>query len=94
MTEVYLKAREELIRILRARSNKDGLIKKVEAYEVIRGLQMGCLVGISDKHPHADIFVVGCCVFWEDAVRFHFIGKAMLPIEEVVDAINDVRVVP
>lgn len=80
--------------MLRARSNEKGLIKKEEVYEVIEGLQMGCLVGASDIHPHTDIFVVGCCVFWRDAICFNFIGKKELPIEEVVDAILSVRVEP
>ena len=94
MTEVYLKAREELIKILRARGDKDGLIKKEEVYEVIRGIQTGCLVGMSDVHPHSDIFVVGCCVLWEDAVRFNFIGKGVVKVEAAIDTILAVRVEP
>lgn len=92
MTSVYISARDELIKMLRARGNREGEIKKQEVYEVIRGIQNSSLIGISDVHPHSDIFVVGCCVFWEDAIRFAFIGKAVISVEEAVDAILRVRV--
>ncbi len=95
MTEVYLKARQELITMIRARGSSEDeckKIKKEEVYEVIRGMQMGCIVGTSDTHFHSDIFVIGCCVLWEDAVRFNFIGKATIPVEAVVDTILAVRV--
>lgn len=92
MTEVYIKAREELIRIIRARGDIDGNIKKQEIYEVIRAIQSSALMGLSDVHSHVDIFVVGCCEFWEDAIRFNFIGRAVIQVEEAVEKILEVKV--
>ena len=92
MYEVYLKEREIVCSIIAARADSDGLIKKQEVYEVIRGQQMGYLAGLSDEHSTVDIFIVGCCEFWEDAVRFNFIGQAVLKVSEVIEALRGVKV--
>lgn len=94
MTDIYINLRAEIIKMLRARGNKAGSIKKQEALEVIRSVQMSSIVGMSDVHKHADIFAIGCCALWEDAVTFGFIGKREVAVEEVVEAIMSVRVEP
>ena len=94
MTDTYISAREAVVKMLRARADSDGFIKKQEVYEVIRGVQNSHLIGMSDVHCHSDIFVVGCCEFWEDAIRFNFIGKSEIDVESAVEAIYGVRVEP
>lgn len=94
MTDIYINLRAEIVKMLRARADKAGSIKKQEALEVMRGVQMSSVVGMSDVHKHADIFAIGCCALWEDAVIFGFIGKREIAVEEVVEAIMNVRVEP
>ena len=94
MTDLYINLRAEIIKMLRARADKAGNVKKQEALEVIRSVQMSSIVGISDVHKHADIFSIGCCALCEDAVTFGFIGKREIAVEEVVEAIMRVRVEP
>ena len=94
MTDIYINLRSEIIKMLRARADKAGNIKKQEALEVIRSVQMSSIVGMSDAHKHTDIFAIGCCALWEDAVIFNFIGKREITVEELVEAIMNVRVEP
>lgn len=92
MTDLYINLRAEIVKMLKARADKDGNIKKQEALEVIRSVQMSFIVGMSDAHKHTDIFAIGCCALWEDAVIFGLIGKREIAVEEVVEAIINVRV--
>jgi hypothetical protein len=94
MTDIYISLRAEIVKMLRARVDKAGNIKKQEALEVIRSVQMSSIVGMSDAHKHTDIFAIGCCALWEDAVIFNFIGKREITVEELVEAIMNVRVEP
>lgn len=94
MTDIYINLRAEIVKMIRARADKAGSIKKQEALEVMRGVQMSSIVGMSDVHKHADIFAIGCCALWEDSVIFGFIGKREIAVEEVVEAIMNVRVEP
>lgn len=94
MTDIYINLRAEIVKMLRARADKAGSIKKQEALEVMRGVQMSSIVGMSNVHKHADIFAIGCCALWEDAIIFGFIGKREISVEEAVEAIMNVRVEP
>lgn len=94
MTELYINLRAEIVKMIRARGDKDGSIKKQEVLEVIRGVQMSSIVGMSDVHKHADIFAIGCCALWEDAIIYGFIGKRDISAEDAVSAIMGVRVEP
>lgn len=94
MTDIYINLRAEIVKMLKARADKAGNIKKQEVLEVIRSVQMSFIVGMSDIHKHMDIFAIGCCALWEDAVIFGFIGKREIAVEEVVEAIINVRVEP
>jgi hypothetical protein len=94
MTELYINLRAEIVKMIRARGDKDGSIKKQEVLEVIRGVQMSSIVGMSDVHKHADIFAIGCCALWEDAIIYGFIGKRDINTEDAVSAIMGVRVEP
>ena len=94
MTELYISLRAEIVKMIRARGDKDGSIKKQEVLEVIRGVQMSSIVGMSDVHKHADIFAIGCCALWEDAIIYGFIGKRDINAEDAVSAIMGVRVEP
>lgn len=94
MTELYINLRAEIVKMIRARGDKAGIIKKQEVLEVIRGVQMSSIVGMSDAHKHADIFAIGCCALWEDAIIYGFIGKRDISVEDAVSAIMGVRVEP
>lgn len=94
MTELYINLRAEIVKMIRARGDKNGIIKKQEVLEVIRGVQMSSIVGMSDVHKHADIFAIGCCALWEDAIIYGFIGKRDINAEDAVLAIMGVRVEP
>lgn len=94
MTDIYISLRAEIVKMIRARGDKDGSIKKQEVLEVIRGVQMSSIVGMSDVHKHADIFAIGCCALWEDAIIYGFIGKRDINAEDAVSAIMGVRVEP
>lgn len=94
MTDIYIGLRDELRKILRNRGGKDGLIKKQEVYEVLRGIGTSAEIGDGDGKPKrkSDIFVVGCCVMFEDAIRFSFVGYSEILVEDVLSVIDGIRI--
>lgn len=94
MSDTYIALRDEIRKILRSRANKKGEIKKQEVYEVFRGIRTSSEIGDGETAPkhRADIFVIGCCVIFEDAIRFNFVGYELIDVESAISVIDDIRI--